>query len=251
MMLSILGCEGPYASHGNACSGYLLRGADNHTLMLDCGSGVLSQLPDNFPLDKLDGLVLTHLHPDHCADAFTLPHMLQFAKWEGKSDTLPVLLPDAPEGFASYFFENKYYDAVAFDPSQEFIIKHWHIVCIPVRHPVPAYAVRIEHEAEPGFSFVYTGDTNTYPPLVQFSMNADFLLADAMFLLKDWNENLPHMSASHAAGLASFAHVGKLLLTHMRPGTDPFPHIQEARKLFTHVDYARPHTLIDLNNVFM
>ncbi|MDR0397453.1 MAG: MBL fold metallo-hydrolase [Oscillospiraceae bacterium] len=249
MQLTILGCHGPYAGHGDACSGYLLRGLDNHSLMLDCGSGVLSQLPDTYPMDKLDGLILSHLHPDHCADAFTLPHMLQFADWNPEHNALPLLLPDGPENLASYFFTNRWYEAMAFDEYQEFIIKHWHIICIPVRHSVPTYAVRVWHEAEPNVTFVYTGDTNTHPPLVQLCKNADFLLADAMFLLKDWSEDLPHMSASHAAGLASFAKVKRLMLTHLRPGVDPTQHLIEAGKLFLNVEHARPRLFINVSSL--
>jgi ribonuclease BN (tRNA processing enzyme) len=247
VQLTILGCYGPYSSHGNACSGYLLRGLDNHSLMLDCGSGVLSQIPDEFPLDKLDGLILSHLHADHCADALTLPHLLQFAEWNHGRDPLPLLLPDGPENLASYFFGNSWYDAMAFDEYHEFVIKHWHIICMEARHPVPAYAVRIWHEAEPRFVFVYTGDTNTHPPLVQLCMNADFLLADSAVLLSEWSEDSPHMSASHAGGLASFAKVKRLMLTHLRPLVDPKPYLVEAGKLFLNVEIARPRMFINMS----
>ncbi|GHU72751.1 MBL fold metallo-hydrolase [Clostridia bacterium] len=246
MQLTILGCFGPYANHGNACSGYLLRGLDNHSLMLDCGSGVLSQLPDSYPLDKLDGLILSHLHADHCADALTLPHLLQFADWNIGREPLPLLLPEGPDNLASYFFNNPWYEAMAFDPYQEFIIKHWHIVCAGARHPVPSYAVRIWHDAEPDFIFVYTGDTNTHPPLVQLCKDADFLLADAAFLLDEWSEQGPHMSASHAGGLASFAKAKRLMLTHLRPEIDPKHHLSEAGRLFLNVEVARPRLFLNL-----
>ena len=67
LSLTVLGCCGSYAGPGGACSGYLVRGAGT-TLWLDAGSGTLANLQRHVALDDVDGVVLSHGHPDHWSD---------------------------------------------------------------------------------------------------------------------------------------------------------------------------------------
>ena len=73
--LTVLGCSGSYgAPAGGACSGYLVR-AGGETIWLDCGNGTLPALQRHADPADLTAVVITHQHPDHCADLYGL-HVL-------------------------------------------------------------------------------------------------------------------------------------------------------------------------------
>ena len=106
----------------------------------------------------------------------------------------------------------------------------------PVRHPVPSYAVRFEHE---GRVLCYSGDTNTCDTLKLFVKQADLFLCDACFTDALWQENLPHLSASKAAEAARAAGVKRLMLTHFRPDISKETLLSEAEKVFANVCLAQ------------
>jgi ribonuclease BN (tRNA processing enzyme) len=235
----VLGCNGPYPAPGGACSGYLLE-SGGRFLLLDAGSGVAGRLFQQTTLERLDGLILSHLHWDHCSDAFALSNAIQFALKDGTLDApLPLLMPDSPQPIADILLSDANYSPQLFDSRREQRIGGWLVTCTPVKHPVPAYAVRVRHESEPLCSIVYTGDTNVHPPLAMFSKGADLLIADSAFLLSEWSDEAPHMSASHAAELALSANVEKLMLTHFRPEANVKAIEEEAMNIFDRIVCAK------------
>ena len=73
MRLTVLGKYGPFPAPGGATSGYLIEQGDTRVLF-DCGSGVLTRLLAQCPLEQLDAVVLSHLHEDHVADMQVLAY---------------------------------------------------------------------------------------------------------------------------------------------------------------------------------
>ena len=67
LTLTVLGCSGSYAGPGDACSGYLVRAGDT-AVVLDLGPGTFANLQAHVDPAEVDGLVLTHEHPDHWVD---------------------------------------------------------------------------------------------------------------------------------------------------------------------------------------
>ena len=57
MEVTILGCSGGYPGPGQAASGYLLTINDKKVL-IDCGSGVFSNLQLHVPLNGLDAILI-------------------------------------------------------------------------------------------------------------------------------------------------------------------------------------------------
>lgn len=81
-----------------------------------------------------------------------------------------------------------------------------------MNHPVPAFAVRIEHA---GRSLVFSGDTAVSANLVELAHDADVLLCEAA-----WGGSAPpvpgiHLSGAEAGEHAELAGVGRLLITHV------------------------------------
>ena len=226
MRLTVLGCNGPYPEAGGACSGYMLKDGDTR-ILIDLGSGTLSFLTALTAPEKIDAVILSHLHYDHMSDM--LPLSFRYAM-QGKR--IPVYAPAAPENVRALL------DCAAFE---------WHDIAkggeigslrfesLPVRHPVPAYAVRVTNGDK---HFCYTGDTNTCEELKDFAKGCDLLLADACFTDALWNENLPHLSARKAAELARDAGASRLILTHFRPDISRDTLLSEAQEVFDNVCLA-------------
>ena len=78
MKLTVLGCNGPYPEPDGACSGYLLESGETRVL-IDCGTGTLARLTAIMPPEKLDAVILSHLHYDHMSDMLPLIYKLQGA----------------------------------------------------------------------------------------------------------------------------------------------------------------------------
>lgn len=227
MRLTVLGCNGPYPEAGGACSGYLVK-AGNTRILLECGSGSLAFLTALTEPEKIDAIVLSHLHYDHMSDILPLSFRYAMA---GK--TLKVYAPSAPENV------RKLLDCPAFewcDIAKGGQIGEVKFTAAPVRHPVPSYAVRFAHE---GKVLCYSGDTNTCDNLALFVRDADLFLCDACFTDAMWNENLPHLSAGKAAEISRVAGVKRLMLTHFRPDIAKETLLKDAEKVFANVCLAQ------------
>ena len=226
MRLTVLGCNGPYPEAGGACSGYLVKSGDTCILM-DMGSGTLAFLTALTAPEKIDAIILSHLHYDHMSDV--LPLSFRFAM-QGKH--IPVYAPAEPQNVRALL------DCAAFewrDIAQGGQIGDISFTAMPVRHPVPAYAVRLQSRDS---VLCYTGDTNTCDGLSDFAKDCQLLLADACFTDALWNENLPHLSARKAAELARDADAKRLMLTHFRPDISRETLLSEAQQVFANACLA-------------
>src|SRR5437660_3192192 len=67
MRLTVVGCSGSMPGPHSSASCYLLE-ADGFRLVVDLGSGALGPLQRYTALERVDAVVLSHLHADHCLD---------------------------------------------------------------------------------------------------------------------------------------------------------------------------------------
>ena len=63
----MLGGCGAWPAAGQACSGYLLE-HDGFRLLIDPGYAVLPRLLRHVDAADVDAVLVSHGHPDHCAD---------------------------------------------------------------------------------------------------------------------------------------------------------------------------------------
>ncbi len=231
MKLTVLGNNGPFPAPGGACSGYLLSSESGKTnLLLECGSGVLARLAKYTEIQKLDGILLSHLHFDHMSDMTVLKYVLQFSTMKRN---LLVVSPAQP----AKVFEMMEDPHLDFIEPRDLTIGEMRLSFVPATHPVPAVSIKIECD---GAVFVYTGDTNVNPFLELFADDADLLLADAGLTTAQWSESAPHLSARHCGEIAKNARAKALLLTHIRPGNDPEALLDEARAQYPAAQLAQP-----------
>src|SRR3984957_14957604 len=92
MRLTVLGSCGAWPEPGGACSGYLLE-QDGYRLVIDLGYATLPRLTGYVDAHAVDAVVISHGHPDHCADLNPL------LRARALSDDPPLPLPVfAPAG---------------------------------------------------------------------------------------------------------------------------------------------------------
>ena len=71
LTLTILGASPAAPNPGGACSGYLLRQGETAVLM-DCGAGTAGRIALHVAPNRLQGVAISHLHPDHYFDLVQL-----------------------------------------------------------------------------------------------------------------------------------------------------------------------------------
>lgn len=237
MRLTVLGCSGSLPGPGGPASSYLVE-AEGARLVLDLGNGALGPLLDTVGVDgatRLDGVLISHLHPDHVIDMCGLYVLLKYGPirparpipvW-GPAGTAQRLataygLPADP-GMGAEFDIAEYL-------AESFMVGPFVVRTIRVPHPVDAFAVRVEHG---GRSIVYSGDTGVSQDLVDLAIGADLFLCEAGFVDDDPdNPAALHLSGKQAGEHAQAADVGKLVVTHVPPWGDVDAAVAAASETF-------------------
>ncbi|MCP2262383.1 Ribonuclease BN, tRNA processing enzyme [Streptoalloteichus tenebrarius] len=247
MILTVLGCSGSVPGPGVPASGYLVQ-AGGTLVALDFGNGVLAALSARRDPLSLDALLLSHLHPDHCADMTALAVLRRYDPVRRPAAPLPVHAPrEAASRLAAAYApsaaelaETDLSDVFAFRPLEPGTVRIGECVVTAARvaHPCEAFGFRIEHE---GAVLAYTGDTGPCDAVVELARGADVLLSEATWPdLPDLPRDL-HLSGREAGELATAAGVRKLVLTHIAPWFDAESVAAEARAAFSGpVELAAP-----------
>lgn len=232
LSVTILGCSGTYAGAGGACSGYLLRTATT-SIWMDCGAGSLANVQRHVPLLELDGIVVSHSHPDHWLELPVLLNALRYGV--GAPDLgLPLLwTARTAEQFA----------AIAAAPEPTFaprVIDERSTATIGdidlsfsrTDHPVETLAIRAEHG---GRSIVYSADTGDAWRLASLGADIgrtiDLAIVEAT-LDESEADVVQHLTASQAGRQAAEADVATLVLTHLAPGSDPGARRNDAARVY-------------------
>lgn len=237
MKLTVVGCSGSGPGPDGPASCYLLE-HDGFRLVLDLGNGSLGPLSRYGDVRTVDGILLSHLHSDHCLDACSLLVAHRFHP----GDRPPPISLLGPVGTRARI-------AAAQDPmsssdlSDVFSIGELHagersigpftVVSARVNHPVETYATRISAD---GWALTYSADTGVSPALVHLAADSDLLLCEASFVepAGSASPNPPnlHLTGRQAGEHARDAGVGRLLLTHIPPWTDRERVLAEASAVF-------------------
>jgi ribonuclease BN (tRNA processing enzyme) len=208
MLLTVLGCAGSIPGPESPSSGYLVRAADT-TVVLDLGNGTLGALQRYLDPFHLDAVILSHLHPDHCADVSAMTVYRRYHPHPPpQCDALPLY---GPTGVDERL-------VAAYAPS-----------AAEVEHSCEAYALRISYA---GSTLVYSGDTGPCRQLVELATGADVLLAEASWPDRPDNPRGVHLSGREAGEAAAAAGVHRLLITHVPPWTDAEQVLSEAKVAF-------------------
>ncbi|APU13322.1 MBL fold metallo-hydrolase [Actinoalloteichus fjordicus] len=241
MLLTILGCSGSTPGPGAASSGYLIE-AEGASLVVDLGNGTFAALQGHRDPFTLDALLLSHLHPDHCADVSALTVLRRYhprPPYDPRLHRLPLHAPsEAADRLGAAYApsaaeraETDLSDVYDFEPLSEGTrrIGPFEVTAFPVAHPCEAYGFRIRHE---GRVLAYTGDTGPCPQLRELAADADLVLAEATW--PDHPDAVPdlHLSGRQAGELARAAGSRRLLVTHVASWFDADEVVGEAAEAF-------------------
>ncbi|WP_242359116.1 MBL fold metallo-hydrolase [Lactococcus petauri] len=239
MKLTALGVWGGYPTRDAGTTSYLLQSEEGFNLLLDAGSRAVTELEHELSPNDLDAIILSHYHEDHIADLGVLRQYRQLQTV--KPDILPIYGHQENEyEFSKLSLENVS-EGIAYDVENGTSVGPFEIQFLKTVHPVICYAMRIVERAT-GQVLVYTGDTGYFAGLVDFSKDADILLADVYFF-KDKAKMPNHLSSVEAGEIATQANVKKLILTHLPQVGDLQVLREEAQEVAGNipVDLAQPH----------
>jgi ribonuclease BN (tRNA processing enzyme) len=239
MDLIVLGCSGSYgAPAGGACSGYLVREGDT-TVWLDCGNGTFPNLQEHAVVEDLTAVVITHLHPDHCVDLYSL-HVL--VRYGSDRSNVPVFAPPEAEQRLGALVSD-WGDAFVWhtlDDGADATVGDLQLRFSRTDHPPPTYAVELRSDEK---RLVYTSDTGPGWTVGAFEPGADLVLSEATYVHDDRKSPI-HLSARQAGEAAREARARRLILTHLWPKVDPVTSVEEGSEAFgAPVTLAAPHLI--------
>lgn len=244
MRLTVLGGCGVWPAAGEACSGYLVE-SDGFRLLIDPGYAVLPQLLRHMAADEVDAVLVSHGHPDHCADL----NPLLRARWlrDDPPKPLPVhALAGALDAVLALDRPGMLDDAIDLQQitaGTRLAVGPFEIESRALPHSRPNVGFRL---AADGAVLVYTGDCAPDPAVVELARGADVLLAEATYIDAVPVDSISSLSCAWDVGhQAAEADVSGLILTHLPPGTKR----QSARRA-AEIASARPVRVARMGLVF-
>ncbi|OEH92407.1 MBL fold metallo-hydrolase [Bacillus solimangrovi] len=212
MKVTVIGYWGGYPKRNEATSGYLIE-HEGFNLLVDCGSGVLSQLQNYIKITQLDAVILSHYHHDHIADIGVLQYAQMIKRILGETNkTLPIYGHASDQDNYSKLTKSADTKGIAYDPDEALTIGPFTITFLETDHPVTCYAMKI---TVGNVNVVYTADTSYKADFIPFAQNANLLIAESNFYHGMDGKSAGHMMCTEAATIASKAEVNQLLLTHL------------------------------------
>lgn len=231
MRLTVLGSSGAFPTASNPCSGYLVE-LDGFRILLDAGYSTFRELLRHTTAEALDAVLITHGHPDHCADLN--PLLRARALGGGSPDALPLYSPPRALDAVLALDRPGMLDAALerreFSPGETLHIGPFTVDTRLLPHWLPNAGLRLSGG---GTALVYTGDTGPSASIVELSDGADILIADASYpehVPPDAAEFLS--SALEAGEYAAAAGAGQLILTHLMPGLPQAQALAAARRAY-------------------
>ena len=231
LVLVPIGIGTAYARLGEVQSCYLVR-APGVAVAVDLGAGAMNRLQDRIAPEALDALVITHLHPDHCADLLAL--RVYMAWGPGRGHRLRVIGPpglrdalvafSGPEGWDAFDFETLANEGGVLQLGAGLTMRH-----AQVPHLDPTHAVRLEHG---GRALCFSADCAENGALPRLAEGVDLLLCECSFGAEAVAKGVPHLNAGQAGRMAARASADRLLLTHCYPEFDRDAALAAAREKF-------------------
>jgi ribonuclease BN (tRNA processing enzyme) len=238
--MTVIGASGSYPGPESPASCYLLEAEhEGRTwrVLMDLGNGALGVLQRYVDPLSIDGVLISHLHADHCLDLcgyyvlrkyHPMGHQVRIPVW-GPGDT-PARMARAYDleedpGMTEEFDFKSFADS----PGRPFTLGPFSITAREVLHPVTAYAIRVEAD---GRSLTYSGDTGACDALDLAARDADVFLSEASFIEGAPNPPDLHLTGREAGETATRAGARQLLLTHIPPWHDAEVPLAEAREVY-------------------
>ena len=207
---------------------------DERTMLVDCGGDVIQRvLASGLSVDSIEGMIVTHEHPDHVSGFPLFIEKLWLARrrhpipvfgirpaidqarrcWEAFNTSMWTGVPDI-EWVEVRYEENA---PVLSDAL-------WTITASPGVHGAPVVGLRIESKRSGGV-VTYSCDTEPCDSITRLSTRSDVLVHEAN------GKGRGHTSSKQAAEIAAAAGARKLVLVHL-PATVSSNDVDGATAIF-------------------
>lgn len=187
-------------------------------LLLDCaGSPYQKLLRAGLDPERLEGVIITHAHPDHI---YGLPSLIHHFMMAGRDEPLTVYANSRTlriaKGILGILGLKREFVVLSEIPMEEgFAVldnEEYALYTSPMRHIGPTLAVKIVAKLG-GVSVVYSADTAPCPELLALAKEADILLHEC---------STPKPARGHSTPwqvgkLAQWCEVKRLVLIHLHP----------------------------------
>lgn len=227
MRLRVVGSSGTFPAHGRPGSGYLIE-QDSTRVWCDAGPGTFVSLPVDG--DLIDAIVVSHQHPDHCADLMVAYHAWTYRP--EPRDPVPLYGPQVVWDRLTAFLE-KEPTSFAFTPvstGDAIEIGNLTVSFVEMDHSVPTVGSKWDGN---GRTLFYTADTGAGGIWSEAAHGVDLLLSEASYQESTAGADYPqHLSAAEAGRIARQVEADRLVLTHIPPYLDPSVSVAEAEQEF-------------------
>jgi ribonuclease BN (tRNA processing enzyme) len=234
LAVTVLGSSGVYATRERACAGYLVELGET-TIWVDAGAGSWRNLLQHIDYTSIDGILISHRHPDHTTDVFQAYH----ARFWGQSEPLEPIPLWAPsetiDGLVAFYKDSKEsFDMHVVTAGGAIEIGDARVSFYEMAHPPETLGMRIERE---GSVFAYSADTGPDADFEGLAGDADLFVCEATLQDSDhpWEG---HLQSSQAGKIAASVGVRRLLLTHLPPSRDLDLSLEQARATAGDLDVA-------------
>jgi ribonuclease BN (tRNA processing enzyme) len=228
----VIGSSGTFPTPGRPAAGYLISQGDTR-VWCDAGPGTFMGLPVD--PDLVDAVVLSHQHPDHCADVFAAFHAWTYRPEPRRG--VPLYAPEESLEKIALFLDkapgSELYETFDFHPvwtGDTVRFGEIEVTFHETDHPVPTVGSRWTANSR---SLFYTADTGPGGSWREAAHGVDVLLSEASLqgprLESDF---LQHLTSSEAGAIAREVEADRLVLTHIPPYFDPARSIHEAEVAF-------------------
>ncbi|GAC1422035.1 MAG: MBL fold metallo-hydrolase [Candidatus Velthaea sp.] len=208
--------------------------------MFDLGTGAFSNLRQYVDYDRLDAVVISHMHADHFIDLIPLRYALRYGDLR-RETKLPLYLPPdgermlyhlvgafADEGAGDFLGE--VFDLRTYEPGKALRINAGTLRFAHTAHYIPAFAMRYDRN---GRSVTYSADTAPDTRVIDLARGTDMFICECTLLAGDVEHGMRgHSSALEAGEMARAAGAGALVLTHYAEAARAQDLDESARRAF-------------------